>query len=693
MPETVHLAPDADFVPEHLLTPPAADEKRHVLRDLAAFLLDRHLRRLSLMKNPLDLRLGRLLSRMVAASGYLECGFARASDYATERLGISPRLVQELVQMDRRLGGLPLITEAFREGRISRSQVRLLLRVATPDSEARWLEIAARLNVRRLEREVVAARRLDSEGESSAIGVPVVDDSGSACPAGFSAAGSSGEGRPSDDDEDDEPGAVISLQGPGVLAARWEWALEVCRRASGAAEPAWRCAEFIAADYLAGVPDLAGLLGRSLGGPDGGEADEQRIVGGPHDAPIPSENDEGVELFEEVLRGMEDEYGRGGWVPSCEGLRVALPESVRDDPADDVRRLDARLREAVRLRQNLSWHQGRLIRTFADLGLHRDLGFQSLGRYCRERLGLGLRRARQLIALERHLLELPVVAAAYRQGAVSWVQVSALARVADETNEDDWLHLARSVTVRRLREEVALAEGVLNGAWPPPGDRHCRKGDPHGIDGEGRVRLRLPSPRPPHEAVEGEGSASQGAGAAAGDVQTCAPDASSWTRIRFWAPEDVARLWQHALDVCRLVDGGWLAGWECLDRMLSALVASWQVRQDPVWRRRYRIFERDGWRCRVPGCSSRRNLQEHHVIFRSHGGGDEDENLVAICATHHLQGIHAGRLLCHRLPDGLLAWELGPQGGGGPVVRYVEDVLWEAAREGRGAPDTAPEAA
>jgi len=66
---------------------------------------------------------------------------------------------------------------------------------------------------------------------------------------------------------------------------------------------------------------------------------------------------------------------------------------------------------------------------------------------------------------------------------------------------------------------------------------------------------------------------------------------------------------------------------------------------------------------------------------------------VAICATHHLQGIHAGRLRCHRLPDGLLAWELGPQGGDGPIVRYVEDVVWEAARAVRRAPDTAPEAA
>jgi hypothetical protein len=103
------------------------------------------------------------------------------------------------------------------------------------------------------------------------------------------------------------------------------------------------------------------------------------------------------------------------------------------------------------------------------------------------------------------------------------------------------------------------------------------------------------------------------------------------------------------------------------------------VRKTAAWQRRYRIFERDGWRCRVPGCSSRANLQVHHVVFRSHGGGEDDGNLATLCATHHLRGIHQGRLRCHALPDGLLAWEFAPDPVDGPLVRYVEDVNSEAA--------------
>jgi hypothetical protein len=42
------------------------------------------------------------------------------------------------------------------------------------------------------------------------------------------------------------------------------------------------------------------------------------------------------------------------------------------------------------------------------------------------------------------------------------------------------------------------------------------------------------------------------------------------------------------------------------------------------------------------------------VLFRSHGGGDEAENQVAICAFHHLRCVHGGYLTVFgRAPDGL----------------------------------------
>jgi hypothetical protein len=54
---------------------------------------------------------------------------------------------------------------------------------------------------------------------------------------------------------------------------------------------------------------------------------------------------------------------------------------------------------------------------------------------------------------------------------------------------------------------------------------------------------------------------------------------------------------------------------------------------------RRQVLERDGWRCQV--CGSSAKLQVHHLRRRSKLGGDENENLITLCAAcHHQQ--HAG---------------------------------------------------
>ena len=166
-----------------------------------------------------------------------------------------------------------------------------------------------------------------------------------------------------------------------------------------------------------------------------------------------------------------------------------------------------------------------------------------------------------------------------------------------------------------------------------------------------------------------------------------APTRGRRIRIRFWAPHEVASLWHEAFAVCRQRAGRPLGDGERVLAILDSFLATWSVRAGPAWQRCYRIFERDGWRCRVPGCTARRNLQVHHVRFRSRGGSDDDTNLAVLCATHHLQGIHRDHVRCHALPDGLLAWEFSPDRVDGPLVTRVEDVVWSAARAAVAADD------
>ena len=91
----------------------------------------------------------------------------------------------------------------------------------------------------------------------------------------------------------------------------------------------------------------------------------------------------------------------------------------------------------------------------------------------------------------------------------------------------------------------------------------------------------------------------------------------------------------------------------CLAVVAWHFIETWRRLARPRRTRSREVRERDGGHCRVPGCS-RHATQAHHVEFRSHGGGDEPENLVALCAFHHLRCVHGGWLrVTGRAPDAL----------------------------------------
>jgi len=103
--------------------------------------------------------------------------------------------------------------------------------------------------------------------------------------------------------------------------------------------------------------------------------------------------------------------------------------------------------------------------------------------------------------------------------------------------------------------------------------------------------------------------------------------------------------------------------------MLDHALAAWQVR-DPELRTDHRVFERDGWRCQFPGCSSLRNLHGHHIRYRSAGGDDDLSNLVALCAWHHQRGVHARIVRVTGRAPGKLRFELGVRREGRPLDVY-----------------------
>ncbi|HEX6275559.1 MAG TPA: HNH endonuclease, partial [Polyangiaceae bacterium] len=74
----------------------------------------------------------------------------------------------------------------------------------------------------------------------------------------------------------------------------------------------------------------------------------------------------------------------------------------------------------------------------------------------------------------------------------------------------------------------------------------------------------------------------------------------------------------------------------------------------------FRVYRRDAFRCSSPVCR-RRDVTPHHLVFRSHGGGDEDDNVASLCSWCHLHGVHEGRIGAEP-PASRIRWRIGRSG-------------------------------
>jgi len=147
--------------------------------------------------------------------------------------------------------------------------------------------------------------------------------------------------------------------------------------------------------------------------------------------------------------------------------------------------------------------------------------------------------------------------------------------------------------------------------------------------------------------------------------------------IRVRVPASVIALMRETLDA--FAEPG-APRWSALERVLLNVIAYWEATP----RHRGPIFARDGWRCAVPGCSSRRNLHDHHLHYRSRGGGNEHDNRVTVCAAHHLHGIHEGVVRAWGSAPREVHWQLGVRSSAPPLLAYVGDRLCADAPTGTG---------
>jgi hypothetical protein len=295
-----------------------------------------------------------------------------------------------------------------------------------------------------------------------------------------------------------------------------------------------------------------------------------------------------------------------------------------------------------------------------DHHFYRLLGFVSVDAYVREHLGISARKAWALLKLEKATVRNDDFARAYADGSLSWARALALLPVLETGNAEAWIARARMVTVRRLCDEVnhvlevrdALGPSIT--LSPPPADSVLASPGASLVEAECR-NLSLAN------GVQIGAHHAQGI-----DIARRVHCEVSDATISFTGPVSVIALLRDVSDAFALPE---TPRWVAFERLLLHVITYWEgtpCHRDP-------IFARDGWRCAVPACSSRRNLHDHHVIYRGRGGGNEQANRVAVCAAHHLHGIHAGVIRAWGSAPADVHWELGIRWNAAPLLTYVGD--------------------
>ena len=615
----------------------------------------------------LRLRLGQVLE-VLGRGAVFDLGFSSLGAYAVERCERSARWAEGASALARRLEALPALRWRVALGELSWSMAELLVSVATPANEARWLELAECRTVRQVRTLVAAA----AEEVAAAV------------------------------DEAREGGAA-SLQCGGSS--------EICMlTCTVALEDVWL---FEATRYLleqlgerSVVDQTEALLA---------EAQSTLLALLPPDLELgaPRENEAAQRRWLEQLQRWRSEAEALCEANVLEALRSTRSASTDAAPALRTVAIEASLgmaalerapalmldQEVRRLAGALARHElelSRLILRFHRADGWRRLGYASEAQYARERLGLSRSSLRARRALALRLERLPQVAAALATAQIGVEAALQLVRIATTKTELDWLERAKKRTIKHLREEVsaALVAVRVSGerdCWPPADtevsafqtlERAVVSGEfVRGLAGHGPDTRGAPMPtgghrlltEPPSEQrrawcvmlgslVRWIDGSCQMSGASSNQAESRARalpgriplrlrmsrETYVWwreleARARRWLPAGVS--WLRFL--CLSVWGAW-------GHLLGASVAY------------AGIYARDRYRCASPVCD-RRDVTPHHLQFRSAGGSDEDHNVASVCTWCHLHGVHGGRIRARGRAEHI-HWEFGSRGSPSVIV-------------------------
>jgi HNH endonuclease len=604
-----------------------------------------------------------------------EYGFASFEDFARETLQTSARNARRHVALHRLVSTFPAIADALREGRVDASHALALQPLVGTQELKPWIDLAASRSVAELQAAVAA--HLTQTGSPLAAEDP------------------------------DEPGRRVTFAAPRSAALVWDHGLELARRVLGREAPAHVCLEAILSEASSHFTqaDTAFLPPRTQQRENLPDSSRPRpspkSVLTPEKDPPPARQEES-KAISGILRdshGFPEEMDEVPERPAAlEALRSSIDAAWRllseliphqHAPAHP-RRSIAWLRALRAQERSLRLVLVRMIRDLESARLLGLLGFRSVRQLMAEELKLSGRTAQRLLH-EAWVFETnPPLRRAFENGGIGLGQAYLIDRTATRGTTRDFISRASSVTHLQFEREIQFRERLeanlpdlakrFPGPFPLPGLEAALREQLVDLGWtDAAIQGTLCEPRESDPGAEDPASHSlllqrldrlleilvlsleEDEGNQTSSTEDRAPTlaARHQTTISFWAPQTIIDHWERCLGAIRRRHGP-LPIWALATLLLEAVMTEW-CKVDPHARPWYPIQERDEWRCQAPGCSARRHLQTHHIIFKSHGGSDDPANLITICYGHH-RLVHEDTVTVSGQAPSNLLWKLGASG-------------------------------
>jgi hypothetical protein len=635
-------------------------------------------------------RLADAALRLVHVEGWKSLRYSNANDFARERLDRSGSWLRQLARLGQACRELPALADAISGADggkpLGRAAAYEICRVARPETLTGWINQARTCTIRDLKRAV--RREMDNRPSSVA------------------------------NLAQQHPRASLGMHLPVVL----DRALTGIERAFLASNPSSRRHDLIDAlnaEHASG--NGAGML--ELGDPAARTGRSGPLMRSPsrpglsHSPDADAMLDDGlaservventtnrellkarwslhrVDLFiaalDEVTRKVTAPARHNVASAACSDSDHRMPDTTPDDTSS-AENLAQSMSDVLALDHEIKLRIDRLLLWLEQRRAWSLLGYADAGEFGQRMLDESASTTRNRLRLARALERSPALLRGAESGRVSHQRLVRLAHLMqqhrshglhktnlqEEKTIQQWVDHSARVSIKRLDEDLDVVEHRRRAARDVRVEHAGVPLPP--TDAEWQASLQL---------VPGEARRCL----LLGGLQLLASEAPANVWRRFSGPAATIRDLRHSLNLVRvrlaqqardltavspspadesrlfpsirlaarhLESGRPIADWICLLSLLEEWAEEWDNPRHMPRRSTDAIASRDGWRCTAPGCTSR-EIEVHHIVYRSHGGTDDPTNLTSLCPFHHRMGEHAGLLKVTGTAPLGLRWQMG----------------------------------